>query len=123
MNLANLGNRNVRRTFDFDGESVTIEFPPHKITPEYRAQLEAMSKSSDEDEGEGEEAREVDLAQDAKLVSELLTGWDVEWDGQPYPPTYENLMKVPVTLLGRVSVEIMEVIREQSGPSKRKSRR
>jgi len=121
MNLATLASRKHTRTFDFDGEPVTIDVLPHKITPEYRAKLAALAvKAASGEETESAEEKE----QDAKMVADLVPSWDVEWnEGEPYPPTYENLIVVPCTLLGRVASEIMEVIKTLSNPTPAKSKK
>lgn len=119
MRIATVGQRKYTRTFDFDGEPVTIDIQAHKITPEYRSKLAALARKTDETDGE---ASEEENEQDAKMVADLVSGWDIEWsDEEPdFPPTYENLLRVPCTLLGRIASEIMEVIKEFSNPTRRK---
>lgn len=117
LDLAKIAQRRTPRTFEFEGEPVNIETLPHKITPTYRSQLAALAKKAQDDpNAEVEE-------QDAKMVEDLMPEWDVVVGGQPFPPTYQNLLGTPCTLLGRVASEIMEVIKELSNPTKAKSRK
>lgn len=127
LNLASLANKKHSRTFDFDGTPVTIDVLPHKITPEYRVKLAELAKQAASGEDTEDQKQKE---QDAQMVADLMPNWDVEWvegegDGEskPYPPTYENLLTVPCTLLGRVASEIMEVIKVLSNPLATKSKK
>lgn len=121
LSLATIADKRHSRTFEFDGTPVTIDVLPHKITPEYRAKLAELAKQAASGE-ESEDQKQKE--QDAKMVADLMPIWDVEWaEGEPYPPTYENLLVVPCTLLGRVASEIMEVIKVLSNPSATKSKK
>lgn len=107
MNIAELANKRAKRTFDFDGEPVTIEFLPHKITPEYRARLDAGETGED---GSG----------DARMLADILVGWDVLDGETPFPPTFENLCRAPQTLLSRTAAEILMELGKLAMPAKPK---
>lgn len=120
LDLATIAEKRTPRSFEFAGEPVNIEILPHKITPEYRSKLAALAKKAEAEDG-AEETQE-EREQDAQMVSDLMPAWDVQVQGEPFPPTYENLLQVPCTLLGRVASEVMEVIKELSNPSGAKSK-
>ena len=120
MDLAAIALQRVGRDFEFAGQPVHIECYPHKITPAYRIRLAALAKRGEKgQEHESEEQKE----QDAAMINDLVPEWSIVMQGVPYPPTYENLLETPVTVLGRVSGEIMEVIKELSNPSGTKSKK
>lgn len=108
MDLATLQARKHKITFDIDGEAVTIEIQPHKITPEYQARL---TKLAAEDSGQDD---------DVTMLAELIVSWDVTCGGEPYLPTYENLLKAPRTLITRAVVEILEAVGKLAIPPKPK---
>lgn len=118
MDLRTIADKQQSVTFDFDGESVTMVVLPHKITPEYRARLAALAKKATASEAEdAPEEKPEEREQDAQMVSDLVRSWDIVMGGEPFPPTYENLLVTPVTVLGRVSSEIMEVIKGHASPT------
>lgn len=114
MDLAVLATKRVPRDFEFAGEPVHMECLPHKITPTYRVQLSALAKLA---RAEKEERSPEQKEQDAQMIADLVPAWSITMQGEPYPPVYENLLDTPVTVLGRVSSEIMEVIKELSNPT------
>ena len=44
----------------------------------------------------------------AEALSGIITEWDIEMNGQPYPPTAENLAQVPKKFLNFLLSEIVE---------------
>ena len=110
LNIADLSQRTVKHTFDFDGTPVTIELQPHKMTPTYMATLERGQTAEDGDE----ESR----TGDARICAEILVNWDVEMDGHPYPPTYENLVAAPSTLVTRTAYEIVGIVGKLAAPAR-----
>lgn len=91
VNLAGIANKKAPLQFQFEGETVNAEFHPHKMTPAYRALLSRL----DAGEKLGEEERESG----ALMLSDMLASWDVMAGDDPFPPTYENLMSVPIELV------------------------
>lgn len=120
LDLAQIAEKRTPRSFEFDDETVNIELLPHKVTPTYRSKLAALAQKAQAVDGEAEDGVAQVEEQDAKMVADLMPKWDVQVKGEPFPPTYENLLLVPVTLLGRVASEIMEVIKELSNPIRKK---
>lgn len=60
-----------------DGDTVTVAFDLNKVTP---AWVNEMQKSSNED-----------ALVLSKGLAVVIIGWDVTDDGQPFPPTGENI--------------------------------
>lgn len=110
LNLATLRDKIAHLSFEFEGETVSIQYRPHKLTPEYMASIRRISQS---DDGEGEQ----DGANyDAQVVSDVLVSWDVMAGDEPFPPTYENLLLVPQALVSRVAVEILSDVGKLAMP-------
>lgn len=104
MDLGDLKNKVAPLTFDLDGETVNAKFYPHKLTPEDRARLQ---KLADDDE-----TRDTD----AQMLCTILESWDVTANGDPYPPTYENLLVAPQTLVTRTALEILSAVGKLATP-------
>lgn len=110
VNIAVLAKKTAPLVFDFDGEKVNAEFYPHRITPSYRALLSRLDSGSILDEESKSAA--------AKMVSELVTKWDVMAGDDPAPLSYEALLEIPLTLLGATVQAIWEAVGKQmSGES------
>lgn len=114
LNIATLAEKKADLKFDFAGEVVRIEYYPHKITPSYMARLQAIGNATDSDDESIQSA-------DARMVSELLVSWDVEAEqGVPFPPTYDNLLTAPTSLVSRVAAEIVTAVGKLATPKQPK---
>jgi hypothetical protein len=111
LNLLDLKNKKSTLEFDLDGETVKLEFYPHKLTPETRAQLARLDETADDDQ-----ARDTS----AQLLADVIAHWDVMAGDDPYPPTYENLIVAPQTLVTRTVMEILAVVGKLGTPTKPK---
>jgi hypothetical protein len=109
LNLLDLKNKKSTLEFDLDGESVKLEFYPHKLTPETRAQLAKLDDDTDD-----EQTRDTS----AQLLADVIAHWDVTAGEDPYPPTYENLIVAPQTLVTRTVMEILAVVGKLGTPAK-----
>ena len=94
MNLAALLSQTVSLKIHFSGDVVNAEYLPHKMTPKFRAFLIGLDN--------GVEIGEAQKDSAAQMAAEMLASWDVDYDGQPFPPTYDNLLTVPIELLSAV---------------------
>lgn len=54
---------------------------------------------------------------DVLFLSEIMSGWDVVNNGEPFPPTKENLRIVPAALLSVVAQGIVEYVGKQATPA------
>ena len=116
LSIATLAAKKADHKFDFAGEVVRIEYYPHKITPNYMARLQAIGEADDN----GEDEKTIQSA-DARMVSELIINWDVEAEaGVPFPPTYDNLLTAPTSLVSRVAAEIVTAVGKLATPRQQK---
>jgi hypothetical protein len=77
----------------WEDEVVLVTYLKHAYTPKLEA--EVMKEA---DQGGGRAL--------ADLLSQLLDGWDIVDNGEPFPPTHEHLMLLPVSFL----VQVMKAI-------------
>lgn len=61
-----------------DGEMVTIHFDRNRVTPHWAAEAGRRDETSDP------------LSM-PKALADVILEWDITADGQPFPPTVENL--------------------------------
>lgn len=95
-----LNNRKtVALAVPYQEDTINLEYKPDVFTPEYRARLDKLAKG---------ESKADERDTDAQMVADLLASWDVVAGGEPYPPIYENLLKVPIALLGAVAFGMLE---------------
>ncbi len=88
MRLSDVRKKRVEVRVAIEGEELVVGYNPATYTPNKAAELA----------GEEADARAV-----ARLLSEVLTDWDLLGDdGLPYPTTVEALCEVPNLVLGKV---------------------
>lgn len=103
MRLSDICKQRVEVKVPINGEELVVGYNPAAYTPNKAAEL---------DDAEGDDARSV-----AKLLSEVITDWDlIGDDGEPYPTTLEALCDVPNLLLGKVLTAIVADIRPDPTP-------
>lgn len=112
MDLATLNAKQTSLVVEFNDEVINLQILPLKLTPAYRAKLQKLSRAQDK-----EDARDAD----AELVADLVESWDVVNNGEPFPPTYENLRLVPLALLACIATEILEHVGKLAAPKPRKN--
>lgn len=95
VNLATLAEKTSKLQVKFADEVINAEYRPYKMTPKFRALL--IGLEADGGIGEGNKVAV------AEMLAQMVAGWDVESNGEPYPPTYDNLVDVPVEILGAVA--------------------
>jgi hypothetical protein len=97
---------------DYFGEAVTITYKPDGMTPAKEAELARLrQEAEDHRNGDGEDTQAIlagNAEQLAERLAELLVSWDIVEDGEPLPPTKENLMTFPNALLGHIVTAIGE---------------
>lgn len=102
INIAVLAKKTAPLVFEFDGETVNAEFTPHKITPAYRALLNRLDSGAGLDE-------DAKIAT-AKMLSDLITKWDVMAGDEPASLDYKHLVDIPLTLLGATCAAIWSAV-------------
>lgn len=90
MNFAKSKSKTLKKSFDYkftapDGseafEPIEIEFYEKCLTPAF---IDSLTKY--------EERR--DSVEIAKHLSKNIVSWNLDWDGEPFPPTIENLTEI-----------------------------
>lgn len=104
MDLAVLKTKVVKLTVEFDDEAIHMEILPHKLTPEYRSRLQARSEAAGDQDA------------DATIIADLVVAWDVCSDGAPFPPTYENLRALPLSMLTVIAGAIIQEVARLATP-------
>lgn len=77
---------------DVHGLTVTLAYHPARITPAWLNGAFQME----------------DAFALARALSTVISSWDIVQDGQPFPPSVENLAALPFPLLGELSRAIGE---------------
>lgn len=90
MNFAKSKGKTIKKTFEYvytdsEGnelsEPVTIEFYEKCLTPAFLDSLMQYEEKKD-------------TIAIARHISKNLVSWDLDWDGEPFVPTFENLSEV-----------------------------
>jgi len=113
MDISTILNRTAPLAIDYCGEKFTVNVFTDRLTPQRGTELTRRV------EKDAEESHNFT----ALILSELLESWDVTKDGEPYPPTYENLQGVPFTLLQHLYDKVSSWLGERNQPQKKKKPR
>lgn len=90
MNFAKSKSKLLKKTFDYkyidengveQSEPISIEFYEKCLTPAF---LDALTQYDNK----------KDSVAIAKHLSKNIVAWDLTWNGEPFPPTVENLTEV-----------------------------
>ena len=90
MNFAQTKKKTVKKTFDYkytdaEGkeavEKIEIEFYAKSLTPAFLDSLMQYEERKD--------SQAI-----ASHLAKNLVGWNLDWNGEPFPPTAENLSEV-----------------------------
>lgn len=86
-----------------DGDVLNVEFDRNKVTPAWTKTLIDMGSS--------------DPLAIPKTLAEAIIGWDVTSDGQPFPPTADNIAVLSFDAQQALMVALQEasVPKEQEG--------
>jgi hypothetical protein len=106
FDIASLREKRTTHKFTIEGEEVEITFRPHLVTPELRAKWTRQIQDDQKDESNDGAASDYDC----KLLSNVLIDWNLTADGEPFPLTYDNLLKLPDTLTVRLVRELFEAV-------------
>lgn len=70
--------------------------------------IERLTPELLKDITEGAQASQVDVI--CKVVSQLTHSWDLHWNGEEFPPTFENLQQCPLKFLVACAEGILGLI-------------
>jgi hypothetical protein len=96
FNIARTAQRTIPVVFIYDDETIEVKVKPNAMTPAFAKEIEAVQKESQHD-------------MVVKLVSSVVVSWNLEWDGEDFPPTESNLSKCPYDFLGQILEKITEI--------------
>ena len=91
-----LAARGAEVIVSWEDEKVVVTYNPNAWTPD----VEAMAL---ETQGSGGVA---------DMLAGILTGWDITSQGEPFPPTAENLRTLPLLFLG----EVLKTLAKEMAP-------
>lgn len=57
-----------------------------------------------------DELRSGDGARMSHALAKILDRWDIDLDGEPFPPTQENIYEMDDKLLAKISIDILSAI-------------
>lgn len=83
-------------TLTYQGESISVTYLPALLTPRWEAEFNEALR------GDWKSGALV------QTLAAILECWDLTANGEPFPPTGENLMRLPVDFLVAVFMAIME---------------
>ena len=87
-------------TVEYDGEPLRVTYRPGALTG---ALVDRVAGAA------GETGQSAVIAD---ALAAILADWDATADGQPYPPTPENLLALPLRLLS----EVFRVVVQDAAP-------
>jgi hypothetical protein len=93
VNIATSLEPTVKHSFDWQDDKVNLEIFVQRMSSESLADLAALSTAAQESDL-ANVAEQMDRA--CRLLARLLKSWDLNWNGEPWPPTFENLRSLPV---------------------------
>lgn len=96
MDIQALKSRTRQVVVEYEGEKLTVEYRPGALTG---ALVDRVTTAA------GEQGQSAVIAE---ALSEVVAGWDATCGGEPYPPTHENLMALPLRLLSDVFRAIVQ---------------
>ncbi len=96
FNIADVLEIAVSTPFEYRGTRIEMEVYIERITPEFRERLAAATDKSEEDAVRA-------------LVVEAAKSWSLNWNGQPFPPTYENTSRCPYSFLAAAANAVLKV--------------
>jgi len=111
MDLAVLFAHTAPFAAEYIGHTFAMQIFTEKLTPQYKAELMALTSA------EGEERKD----ENAQMLADLVASWDKTLNGEEFPPTYENLMQLSypclASLLRQISTFLGDLANPQSAQS------
>lgn len=93
MNIAKAIDREETLTFDWESEPVEIRFKPNTVTAELAVTLENLNT----------------VAELIERLAPIVSGWNLDWNGELFPPNAENMSKVPASFIREMFQRMAEV--------------
>jgi alkanesulfonate monooxygenase SsuD/methylene tetrahydromethanopterin reductase-like flavin-dependent oxidoreductase (luciferase family) len=121
MELADLFNDTAEVRATYKNLTFRMRVFTEKLTPEYKAKALLVASRAQAEAESGDEHTET-KDETAMMVADLVESWkdeagdDVRLHGQPFPPAYENLVKLSYPLLSTLMREITRYLGEMANP-------
>ncbi len=96
FDMAEVMTMTVKTSFLYKGKQINLEVFAEKVTPEFQEQLQAANDKS-----------EVEAVR--FLIHECVRNWSLNWQGNPFPPTAENIGKCPFSFLAPCSEAVLSI--------------
>lgn len=96
MDIQALKSRTRQVTVEYEGERLNVEYRPGALTGALVDQVTTAA---------GEQGQSAVIAE---ALAQVMAGWDATCGSEPYPPTHENLMALPLRLLSDVFRAIVQ---------------
>lgn len=94
----------VEAVIDLGGDSVRVTFDRNGITPFLLSEMQRRLQGTKDEKGN--DNNDGDVLAVARMLSHVILSWDVSEEGQPFPPTPENIGKLSVSALAALSRRI-----------------
>lgn len=105
MKLSELKAKTRRVVAQYGDDEIVFEYRPGMVTPEMVLSLQGVADNSG-------------VAEIVEFLASVIARWEIEADdGSPWPVKVENLLQLPVSLLGAMLTTIIEDA--QPNPTKR----
>jgi hypothetical protein len=89
---------------DYFGDTFHVTYKPDELSflKEKERQEAEASQAANADDDE-EKPPSIDAAENTiKRLSNVLVSWDLVMNGEPFPPTFVNLTRIPYAMMGRI---------------------
>ncbi len=101
MNINTFLEKTVAITFDFpndlgEKEGIELTVKEHSLTPRILTTMQELAKNED-------------VTELPVVLAQIVTNWSIDADGEPFPPTLENLNKLPVNFLAAMAEAVAGV--------------
>lgn len=93
MNITTL-NKTQRIDGEWNGEKFWFECKTNALTPKFLASFTSL---------------QTDPMELAAALADVITAWDLDADGEPFPPTKDNFASMPVDFLAYMIERMSEI--------------
>ena len=120
MELNNLMQETASCPVRYKSYEFNVSVFTEKLTPTYKARLLELTRVN---EGHGEDAPAEVKDENAQMLADMIESW-TDKDGQPivlngevFPPTYENWLKLSYPMMAAFIKQITTFLGDQANPT------
>lgn len=111
MELSQLLTRTAPLTIPYFTDKIEAVVYTDRMSPKKRAELIELVASEDESRKD----------EQVLILSEVIASWDSTMNGEPFPPTYENIEQLSFPLLSHILRAVSDFLGERARPTKQTS--